>query len=128
MAFTWRRAVSQFHKNILKGHFSKAKNTTSKSPYLIRLSNNYLQWFSMSSVIELQQQQNLKLTTKIRYAVKRTPSQRKLESKLATFVASSSEDEEEYPKKKKTATEVAKEAQEAHPTMCNKKQWKHYIK
>lgn len=58
---------------------------------------------------------------KTRYAVKRTPAQRKLESKLATFIASSSEDEEEQKQKKtKTATEVAKEAQEAHTTMCKK--------
>ena len=60
---------------------------------------------------------------KMRYAVKRTPAQRKLESKLAAFIASSSEDsdeEEEKQKKTKTVTEVAKEAQEAHTTMCKK--------
>lgn len=58
---------------------------------------------------------------KMRYAVKRTPAQRKLESKLVNFVVSSSADEEEEKqKKKKTATEVAKEAQEAHTTMCKK--------
>lgn len=61
---------------------------------------------------------------KMRYAVKRTPAQRKLDSKLQMFVDSSSDgehDEEQEPrKKKKTATEVAREAQEAHTSMCNK--------
>ncbi|KXJ29440.1 hypothetical protein AC249_AIPGENE27043 [Exaiptasia diaphana] len=65
-----------------------------------------------------------KTDDKMRYAVKRTPAQRKLESKLnATFIASSSssdEEQEEKKKKKKTATEVAREAQEAHTTMCRK--------
>jgi hypothetical protein len=62
----------------------------------------------------------------MRYTTKRTPAQRKLEGKMLTaFAASSSESEDEGPaKKKRTDKQIAREAQEAHVTMCAAKQWK----